>query len=136
MTLFRIGRLHRVHTESTRIPWAGRHFRTWEKIPVPFKFGGNEDGRYIGERLAVDPNLGSRLLLGTRHNGLWKSEDFGGTWQQVSAFPVTGSAHGAGIGFVIFEGSSGIAGRPSPTIYIGVATTQTNLYRRSQRNII
>jgi len=103
--------------------------RTWEKVPVPFKFGGNEDGRYIGERLAVDPNLGSRLLLGTRHNGLWKSEDFGGSWHQVSAFPVTGSEEGAGIGFVIFDGSSGIPGHPSRTIYIGVATTRTNLYR-------
>src|SRR6516164_4982983 len=32
--------------------------RTWKVTEVPFKMGGNELGRFNGERLAVDPNDG------------------------------------------------------------------------------
>jgi len=32
--------------------------RTFERTDVPFKFGGNEDGRGNGERLVVDPQDG------------------------------------------------------------------------------
>ncbi|MEO7932619.1 MAG: carbohydrate-binding protein [Chthoniobacterales bacterium] len=103
--------------------------KTWEKTPVPFKFGGNEDGRAIGERLAVDPNLSSRLFLGTRNNGLWKSDDFGKTWQQDAAFPVKEKTDGAGVGFVLFDAKSGNRGTASSTIYVSVATTKTSLYR-------
>ena len=28
---------------------------TWKIVPVPFRMGGNEDGRGLGERLAIDP---------------------------------------------------------------------------------
>lgn len=103
--------------------------KTWKITPLPLNFGGNEDGRSIGERLAVDPNLGNRLLLGTRHNGLWKSEDFGVTWKQDANFPVVETKDGVGIGFVLFDGRSGKPGLASSTIYVGVATTGTNLYR-------
>ncbi len=54
---------------------------------MPFKFGGNEDGRGNGERLAVDPHDGRILYLGTRHDGLWRSEDHGATWMRVASFP-------------------------------------------------
>ncbi len=47
--------------------------RTFKRTKVPFKFGGNENGRGNGERMTVDPNDGKVLYLGTRHNGLWKS---------------------------------------------------------------
>ena len=49
-----------------------RHFL---RTDVPIKFGGNEDGRGSGERLAVDPSDGRILYLGTRHDGLWRSTD-------------------------------------------------------------
>jgi hypothetical protein len=103
--------------------------KTWKTTPVPFKFGGNEDGRSIGERLAVDPNLSSRLLLGTRHDGLWKSEDFGATWKQDAKFPMADTKDGVGIGFVLFDAGSGKPGKASSTIYVGVATPGTSLYR-------
>lgn len=61
--------------------------RTFRRTDVPFKFGGNEDGRGNGERLAVDPRNGERLYLGTRHDGLWRSLDRGATWARVNSFP-------------------------------------------------
>ena len=34
---------------------------TWRVTKVPFKMGGNEDGRGMGERLAIDPNRTSAM---------------------------------------------------------------------------
>ncbi|HTW50160.1 MAG TPA: hypothetical protein VMD92_19545 [Acidobacteriaceae bacterium] len=61
--------------------------RTFARTNMPFKFGGNEDGRGNGERLAVDPQDGRVLFLGTRHDGLWRSADRGVTWTHVESFP-------------------------------------------------
>lgn len=61
--------------------------RTFERSDVPFKFGGNEDGRGNGERLAVDPSDGRILYIGTRHDGLWRSQDGGVNWLRVNSFP-------------------------------------------------
>jgi hypothetical protein len=54
--------------------------------PLSFRVGGNEDGRNVGERLQVDPNVGTVLFYGTANdssqpgtNGLWKSTDRGAT---------------------------------------------------------
>ncbi|RSS98646.1 carbohydrate-binding protein [Streptomyces sp. WAC07149] len=98
--------------------------RTFQRTDLPFKLGGNEDGRGAGERLAVDPADNGTLLLGTRKNGLWRSGDQGATWSQVSSFPVKdGAGSGAGISFVAY----GPAG--SRTVYVGVADRSTSLYR-------
>nr|WP_316629397.1 hypothetical protein [uncultured Brevundimonas sp.] len=43
--------------------------RTWIRTDVPFRMGGNEDGRGLGERLAVDPNDNRILYFGSRHDG-------------------------------------------------------------------
>ena len=61
--------------------------QTWARTNVPIKFGGNEAGRGNGERMAVDPNDGRVLFLGTRKNGLWKSADGAVTWAKVTTFP-------------------------------------------------
>ncbi|MFJ3925016.1 RICIN domain-containing protein [Streptomyces sp. NPDC090022] len=98
--------------------------RTFQRTDLPFKLGGNEDGRGAGERLVIDPSDHRTLLLGTRKNGLWRSTDHGATWRQVSTFPVKdGAGSGAGISFVTY----GPAG--SKTIYVGVADRSTSLYR-------
>ncbi|MFJ8626424.1 RICIN domain-containing protein [Kitasatospora sp. NPDC093550] len=98
--------------------------RTFQRTDLPFKLGGNEDGRGAGERLVVDPANHDTLLLGTRKNGLWRSTDAGATWSQVSSFPVKdGASFGTGISFVTY----GPAG--SRTVYVGVADKSTNLYR-------
>jgi len=56
-------------------------------IQTAYQAGANEAGRGNGERLAVDPNDGRVLLLGTRGAGLWRSADRGATWTRVSSFP-------------------------------------------------
>src|SRR5207248_600087 len=43
---------------------------TWEIFPVGFHMGGNEDGRGVGERLAVDPNDTRILYFASRQDGL------------------------------------------------------------------
>ncbi|WP_030294705.1 RICIN domain-containing protein [Streptomyces katrae] len=98
--------------------------RTFQRTDLPFKLGGNEDGRSMGERLVVDPSDHRTLYLGTRKNGLWRSTDYGVTWSQVAGFPVKdGASSGVGLSFVTF-GPSG-----SRTIYVGVADKSTSLYR-------
>ncbi|MDD6790573.1 MAG: xyloglucanase, partial [Thermobifida fusca] len=65
---------------------------TWETTELPFKLGGNMPGRGMGERLAIDPNDNSVLYLGAPSgHGLWKSTDYGKTWQKVTSFPNPGN---------------------------------------------
>lgn len=105
--------------------------QTWVRNSIYAPMGGNVDGRSMGERLVVDPNLTSTLYFGSRTTGLWKSVDFAQTWTQVS-FPTTGTGGGAGYGltFVVFDRSSGQPGSPTPTILVGVGVTSgAALYR-------
>ncbi len=106
--------------------------RTFQRTDLPFKNGGNEDGRSIGERLAVDPNDGRTLFFGTRNNGLWISHDLGATWSQSTSFPVRERTNGIGIGVVVFDPRTPLTKKPaspSQTIYVGVASNGSNLYR-------
>jgi hypothetical protein len=119
--------------------------RTFERTNVPFKFGGNESGRGNGERLAVDPNNGNILYLGTRQAGLSKSDDAAVTWHRVESFPeITEPAdtsnsgspweraqqRGAGIVFIVFDPISGLSGKGSSTIYAGASLLgRANLFR-------
>ncbi|WP_347304647.1 hypothetical protein V5740_14075 (plasmid) [Croceibacterium sp. TMG7-5b_MA50] len=83
---------------------------TWRRTRVPFAMGGNEDGRGMGERLAVDPHNTATLLYGSRHDGLWRSDDAGEHWGKVAGFPLVGlglpdrprTTHG-GLSFVLFD---------------------------------
>ena len=117
--------------------------RTWARTDVSFKMGGNEDGRGNGERMAVDPHDGKVLFMGTRHHGLWTSEDRGVSWTRVTGFPdVTerrtpsapteglrpDRAGGSGIVFLIFDPGSGSQGQRCSRIYAGVSLmNQDNL---------
>ena len=81
----------------------------WRVTPVPIRMGGNEDGRGLGERLAIDPAHPATLLFGSRHQGLWRSDDSGAHWAKVDSFPLPGlglptgrTTHG-GLSFVLFD---------------------------------
>jgi photosystem II stability/assembly factor-like uncharacterized protein len=115
----------------------GAHFT---RSDLPFPMGGNEQGRNDGERLAVDPNDGRVLFLGSRTAGLWHSVDHGAHWTKVDSFPAiatsasTSATHASriqpvGIVFVVFDPTSGQPGHPSRTLYAGVSTQDTGLYR-------
>jgi len=108
---------------------------TWQRTNVPIKFGGNEAGRGNGERMAVDPNDGRVLFLGTRKSGLWKSVDGAVTWSKVTTFPgdvlklspeeaKLPAWRGGGrssIVFVVFDPRTGGQGKPSRILYAGVS---------------
>lgn len=106
---------------------SGNRGRTFQRANVPIRFGGNEDGRGNGERLAVDPENGRILYLGTRHDGLWRSRDRGATWQRVTSFPAVaeppGTPPGDGIVFVHLDPqtTASHAQTPTRTIYVGVS---------------
>ena len=97
---------------------------TWTQNAIPVAMGGNADGRDVGERLAVDPNLHTTLYFAARNtsngNGLWVSNDSAKTWARVASFPDTGLTT-YGLSFVFFDKRSGSQGAGSSTIYVGVA---------------
>jgi photosystem II stability/assembly factor-like uncharacterized protein len=87
---------------------------TWTRTNLPFKLGGNEDGRNAGERLQVDPNFGTNLFLGTNNDGLWQSNDRGQTWHTVPSLAPRS------ITFILFDAASSPPGLPTSTVYVGV----------------
>ncbi len=61
--------------------------RTWTKLNLDLKMGGNEPQRWTGERLAVNPFNSKNIFFGSRQDGLWKSENAGQSWTKVKFFP-------------------------------------------------
>ncbi|WP_275423926.1 WD40/YVTN/BNR-like repeat-containing protein [Virgisporangium aurantiacum] len=117
---------------------------SWRVSELPFKLGGNMPGRGMGERLAIDPNANRILYLGVRGgHGLWRSEDHGASWGRVTNFPNPGnyaddpsdpsgySSDNQGVLWVAFDPRTrkGGPGRPTGTIYVGVADKANMLYR-------
>ena len=111
--------------------------KTWQAFPVSFRMGGNEDGRGLGERLAVDPNDNRILYFGSRYDGLMRSTTSGETWRKVASFPLPGSgppgnrpANG-GLSFVVFDPQSGKRGTVTKTIFVASADPGTQHLFRS-----
>lgn len=110
--------------------WAGRGAfqisndkgRTWKTVPLPFKVGGNENGRGCGERVAVDPNLGAIIFMGTTRDGLWKSQDSGNSWARVKTFTP------ANLNFVFFDRAGGVTGSATKRIFASAADAAGSLY--------
>ena len=96
---------------------------------------GNGPGRNAGQRMMVDPNSPNILFYATRQNGIWKSTDYGATWNQLSGYGFTTDGSGAGyqVGtdWLLIDKSSGSAGSASQVIYAGAATTGNNKIWRS-----
>ena len=98
--------------------WVETNLRTPSGQRV--RTGGNEDWRWAGERLAVDPNQSQIVYFGSRLDGLYRSRDGAKTWQLVRNFPTKGRQ--GGMAFVVFDPRSGggQGNRPSQVIYVGV----------------
>jgi hypothetical protein len=127
------------HTPNGAILRSTDRGKTFDRIDMPIKFGANETGRGSGERLAVDPNDGSILFLGTRNDGLWTSKDYGSTWSQVKSFPDVKeeipnefkgeqerrfwnwAIKGSGIAVIVIDQESGSFGKASSIIYAAVS---------------
>jgi photosystem II stability/assembly factor-like uncharacterized protein len=76
--------------------------QTWSKLNIDLPMGGNENKRWTGERLGVNPFDSNIIFFGSRLDGLWKSVDAGQTWNKVSSFPGTPNA-GIGIAGILFS---------------------------------
>jgi hypothetical protein len=130
----------RVYLVTGMYDWSGPNARlyistdrgdSWTHVDLPFRAGSNDPGRAIGERLMVDPNQPSVLYYGSRTSGLWKSSDYGQTWNQVTSltsFQYPGDQIGSlpgrtsgGIESVLFDTSTTGAGTATQTIYTAVA---------------
>ena len=78
-----------------------------------FLMASNDNGRSVGERLAVNPFKPSELFMGTRNNGLWVSENYAQTWTQVASYPVKSDTSTFGVQWVAFDPQN------SGYIYVG-----------------
>lgn len=87
-----LGIYNRPELQPTAICRSFDRGETWQTSWLPIGMGGNEAGRGSGERLAVDPRGGSRLLFGSRDRGLFRSDDRGATWTHVPGFPLIETA--------------------------------------------
>jgi hypothetical protein len=98
---------------------------TWGQTNLSFYVGGNSDGRGDGEQIQVDPNDSNIVFLGSNSSGLWESTNAGHSFAKIGAFSPTSTT------FVLFDPTSGTAGNPSQTIYVGIDSTSsgTNLYK-------
>ncbi len=120
----------------------------WSYAELPFPVGSNNQGRGIGERMMVDPNLPSTLFYGSRTAGLWKSTNSGRDWSQISTLSsavMTSEqinnlwfASAMGMGTVVFDTSSKDSGHATQSIYVSVspdyaevANLAFSLYRTS-----
>ncbi len=106
----------------------------WVKVDLPFGLGGNEVGRGAGERLAVDPNDNSIIYFGTRSSGLYRSTDYGMTWEEVTSFPTKGTynsdGYALGVTWVAFDKASSESGKATQTIFVGAAVAgEDNVFR-------
>jgi photosystem II stability/assembly factor-like uncharacterized protein len=102
--------------------------KSWERTKLQFPCGANCSGRGVGERLAVNPRDNRQLYMGTRNAGLWKSEDYGRSWNRVESFPAVGDYiqenNPIGVMWVLFHPLTG-------EVYAGVAETSGKCIFRS-----
>ncbi|WP_442782877.1 exo-alpha-sialidase [Collimonas fungivorans] len=118
------GRTYILHSTD-----AGASFEKFD-VTAQFKTDGNYDGRQA-ERLVFDPVNSKVAYVGTRANGLFKSNDWGRSWTRLN-LDVWGTYNGGGINLVAVDPSSAKNGF-SQRLIIGVSRgnwgNQPNLYR-------
>lgn len=101
---------------------------TWTQVDMPFDCGANNQGRGTGERMMVNPKNNKVIYTGTRNAGLWRSEDYGKTWNEVTSFPVKGNylQESTSVGIMWVEFSP-----VNNDVYVGVADTSGNCVYKS-----
>jgi photosystem II stability/assembly factor-like uncharacterized protein len=88
--------------------------RSWTSSTSRFFIAGNGAFRQQGERIAVDPAQSDVVVLGTRREGIWISDDGGDTFSNVDAAmvphnpPDPASAKDAGISFITPDPAGGV----------------------------
>ncbi len=97
----------------------------WTKVDFDFSMGGNDYGRNCGERLMIDPNDNSRIYYGSHSKGMFVSNDYGQTWENLESFPTVGSYHDGsysyGILWITCDKTSSDEGEYTNLIFCGVA---------------
>lgn len=131
-----------VSNGNGRFHYSSNRGNTWNYVSLPFPVGSNNQGRAIGERLMVDPNLPSTMYYASRTAGLWKSTNYGIDWSQVTSLSSKvmtaderNNANGGspiGVEFVVFDTtvpttSFTPTGNPTQIIYVGVAPDYKSL---------
>jgi photosystem II stability/assembly factor-like uncharacterized protein len=131
-----------VSNGNGRFYYSSNQGRSWNYAELPFPVGSNNQGRAIGERLVVDPNLPTTLFYASRTAGLWKSTDRGLHWSQIASLSSKlmseaerNAANGGspvGVEFVVFDTKVPTRGftptrRATKTIYVGVAPDYKDL---------
>jgi hypothetical protein len=110
--------------------WAGNgavlcsadHGGTWTQVDLPFPVGGNDNGSPTGERLQVDPNLPSTIYLASQANGLWRSQDYGQTWNQMTGLTQTN------LNFICPDPGSSAPGTACQRMFVGVHATTSDIW--------
>jgi hypothetical protein len=110
--------------------------QTFQVTTTTIPMGSNNDGRSVGERLAVDPNSPGTIYFGSRTSGLWKSEDAAVSFSSVTTLPGLSTmtagpattANGVGVSFVRFDPRNCTPSGKS-IVYAGVAVATESVFR-------
>jgi len=93
---------------------------SWTKTNLPItEIPANDDSsKYCGERLAVDPRDENVVYFGSINDGLWRSEDGGNSWQEIST--ISAGEINRGVRQVVFDASSDVLNGLTSAIYVTV----------------
>lgn len=92
----------------------------WTKTNFPAMDlpSNDDDSKLSGERLSVDPINENLVYFATPDNGLFRTEDSGTTWQQITAIP--NGFQFRGVRQVLFDVNSGSTNGKTNRIYVTV----------------
>lgn len=92
----------------------------WQKtnFPVMDLSSNDDDSKLSGERLAVDPINEDLVYFGTPDSGLYRTEDGGATWQQITSIP--NGQQFRGVRQIVFDTNSGSTNGKTNIIYVAV----------------
>ncbi len=105
---------------------------TWQTIDMPVKMGGNENGRSMGERLAIDPNQPSHPLLRVAQGRVCgRARTRRPPGRRSAASPPRTTTRGSGSRSSCSTRRAAAKGKATPVIYAAVANNDGSLYRSS-----